>query len=326
MDIPHIGIDLLGSDSPPDIFIPAIAEIIEEFHGRLRLTLFATPEILAKTPPLKLVEHCAAEQVIEMDESPLKSVKQKKKASMIIAMKQLAEGKIDCLVSAGNTGALMASSKLFLGMLPGIRRPALLTLLPTESHPIAVLDVGADVRLKAEDLVEFASMGIAYQKCRGIEAPTVGLLNIGREAQKGTPELRKAHQLLQNLNKEKEIFIGNIEGKEAFQGLADVLVTDGFTGNIFLKTAEGISTFIFNQLNELIQEKSSEMVKTVLGALRHRLHHAEYPGAVLAGVDKLVIKCHGDAKPISLINSVKASARLIEKQFLTQISTELASR
>ena len=141
------------------------------------------------------------------------------------------------------------------------------------------MDVGANARCTAENLFQFALMGIAYQKSRGIAEPTVGLLNIGTEAKKGTPEHQEAYQKLLTLNQKRKVFIGNIEGRDALEGLCDVLVTDGFTGNVFLKTAEGIAGALLNQLEANASEECSPHLKTVLSGIRRRLHYAEYPGA-----------------------------------------------
>ena len=171
-------------------------------------------------------------------------------------------------------------------------------------------------------------MGVAYQKARGIVQPTVGLLNIGSEKKKGTPELRETYQRLQALNRNSEkntpIFIGNIEGRDVFQGNIDVLVTDGLTGNVFLKTAEGIANFIIDQLFESTNEECSPHLKNALGALRQKLHYAEYPGAILCGVDGIVMKCHGDSTPRSLINGIKGAMRLAENNFLQKIKAQLS--
>jgi glycerol-3-phosphate acyltransferase PlsX len=237
-----------------------------------------------------------------MDEHPLHSLRRKKNASIPVGMRLLKEGKIDAFVSSGNTGALVSSAKMILSMLPGIHRPALLALMPTKKNPVAVLDVGANIQVKAQHLVQFAHVGAAYQKARGIDHPTVGILNIGSEALKGTSELRLAYQKLLNLKNAPFRFAGNIEGKSVFDGDVDVLVTDGFTGNIFLKTAEGIASLILDRLHAHIP--ASELKKLNISDLQRHLHYAEYPGALLAGVRGIVIKCHGYTTPQGFANGV----------------------
>ncbi|HSX12599.1 MAG TPA: phosphate acyltransferase PlsX, partial [Rhabdochlamydiaceae bacterium] len=270
-------------------------------------------------------------EFISMEDGPLTAVRRKKNSSLCLGIRKLKEYAIDALITAGNTGALLACAKLELPMLPGIDRPALMTLIPTKKEPIAVLDVGANVSVKAEHLVQFASMGIAYQKTRGVEHPTVGLLNIGTEKKKGTPELRKAYEhLQQQLNRispiSSPVFVGNVEGRDVFNGEIDVLVTDGFSGNIFLKTAEGLAEFILDDLQKAGAFEGSLELKNIISALWHRLRYDEYPGAILCGVDGIVMKCHGRSSPSSLVHSIKGAIRLYEHFFLEKIKHELIQK
>ena len=262
-----------------------------------------------------------------MEEDPLTAVRHKKDSSLSVGIDMMESYDLDAFITAGNTGALLAKSKLTLPMLPNIDRPALMTLIPTKLEPVAVLDVGANVHTKAENLLQFAKMGIAYQKTRGIAHPTVGLLNIGEEKQKGTPELRKAYEILQTLNADAPldapVFIGNIEGRDVFHGDIDVLITDGFTGNVFLKTAEGIASFVLDQMQNLGPIESLPILKSLITALRARLHYAEHPGAILCGVEGIIMKCHGASTPQAFINSIKGSSRLVKNFFLEKIKAEL---
>ncbi|MCB1080764.1 MAG: phosphate acyltransferase, partial [Chlamydiia bacterium] len=234
-----------------------------------------------------------------------------------LGMRLLKEKKIDALVSTGNTGALIASAKMHLPMLKGISRAALITLLPTKKRPIAVIDVGANIHCTPEHLVQFAQMGVAYQKSRGIQNPTVGLLNIGTEEKKGRAELRETYQLLQKTPS----FVGNVEGKEVFSGAINVLVTDGFTGNVFLKTAEGISSFILDTMHQ--NQSILPFSKPLLKRLEKELYSAEYPGAILCGMDGIIMKCHGDASPEALKQGVIGALSLIQGSFLDKIKLQL---
>ncbi len=234
--------------------------------------------------------------------------------------------RLHAFISAGNTGALMCAAKLLLPMLPGIDRPALLTLLPTRRNEIAVLDIGANTSCKTHHLIEFALIGAAFQKIRGVSNPKVGLLNIGSEAKKGTPQLREAYAQLEKMTPFQLDFAGNIEARDVFQGKIDVLVTDGFTGNIFLKTAEGIAGVVLDQLEETAQEECSPHLKGVLAEMRQRLHYAEYPGAILCGIDGIVMKCHGNALAQSLINTTISSIRLIEHRFIDKAKIHLSCK
>jgi glycerol-3-phosphate acyltransferase PlsX len=303
-----IGIDLMGSDTAPEDLYRAALQLQEE-GLEADIFFFASEEVQGELDPtLSIV---ASPDVITMDDDPLQAVRRKKESSLCQGIDYLHKKKIDAFVSAGNTGALLIAAKTTLKPLPGIDRPALLALLPTKKEPVAVLDVGANVTLKPEHIFQFATMGIAYQKSRGIESPTVGLLNIGAEAQKGTPQLREAYTKLETMNRDSMVFVGNVEGKRVFQGDIDVVVTDGFTGNVFLKTAEGVAAFILEQLPEPTN-------------LRHRLNPTDYPGAILCGVDGIVVKCHGDTSPVAFMNSIKVALRLVQHQFLEKINQNLS--
>jgi len=328
--LPKIGIDLLGSDTPPEILLKDFFELLKELEPFSELTLFGTEALFKSFFFSKNVNYIVVTEVITHEDDPLVALRRKKDSSIYIGMRMLQRGELDAFVSAGNTGALLASAALFLPLLPSIERPALLTLLPTKLKEIAVLDVGANVSAKVEHLIQFALMGIAYQKSRGVEKPTVGLLNIGVEEKKGTPELREAYKRLQallnsNQTENSATFIGNIEGRDVFKGHVDVLVTDGFTGNVFLKTAEGIAAFVLDQLEENAHNDRFPYFKNLLNTFRQRLHYAEYPGAILCGVEGIVVKCHGEFSSMALLNSVKGAIGLSEHSFLTKLKKQLGS-
>jgi glycerol-3-phosphate acyltransferase PlsX len=314
----------MGSDTPPLELMDAIFRFVDQLPSGIDLTLFATRDIFAgrHSPSPQIALHTVLE-CIEMEESPLAAIRTKKNSSICVGIKMLKEKQLQAFISAGNTGALMCAAKLSLPMLPSIDRPALLTLLPTRKRDIAVLDVGANTSCKAHHLVEFAHIGAAFQKIRGIDHPQVGLLNIGSEAKKGTPQHQEAYALLEKADRSQFHFSGNIEARDVFQGHIDVLVTDGFTGNIFLKTAEGIGGVILEQLDETAREECSPHLKGILAEVRQHLHYAEYPGALLCGIDGIVMKCHGNASPQSLINTIISSIRLVEHQYIERTKSYL---
>ncbi len=317
----RIGIDLMGCDTQPEQIALAIADLMPDLPPSFSVVLLGTPLTLPAHPR---IEYFLAEEFISMDEDPLHAIRRKKNSSICQGIQMLRAKEIQAFISAGNTGALIASATLSLSKLPGIQRPALLTLLPTSGmQSVAVLDVGANPTAKAEHLLQYASMGLAFQKSAGIENPTVGLLNIGTEAGKGTPEVREAYSKLTSLNAadpSRPTFIGNVEGRDAFNGHVDVIVTDGFTGNIFLKTAEGIASFILSQIESSTAEnKDASHLSDLLSGLRKRLYYAEYPGAVVCGIEGIVMKCHGDGKPSAFRESLKETCRLLENDFLTKI-------
>ncbi len=287
----HIGIDLMGGEKSPSSLLQAIHELVAESSIPLTLSIFASSEILEQLPQesglLTLVPvNCP--ETITMEDDPLKVIRSKKNSSMVVGIQALKEGKIDAFVSTGNTGALVASSTFFLGRMGN---PALLAILPTKGKPLALIDAGAFPESKAENLITNAKLGLAYQKACGNTNPKIALLNIGLEEHKGTPELKKAHKELKKLPE----FVGNIEGRDAFDGEIDVLVTDGFTGNIFLKTAEGVASMLLNK--NFYQETIAR-------------------GAVVCGVNGIVIKCHGNARPEALKNGLLLAQSLTKGNFL----------
>lgn len=307
-----IGVDLMGNENSPEVLLDALKAL--SLPRGVQLFVIASPELEASAKPFLFA---AAHEVIGMDESPLLALRRKKNASLYIGMRLLKEGKIDAFVSAGNTGALVSSAKMILSTIKGILRPCLLTLMPTKKNPVAVLDVGANVQVKASHLVQFALIGAAYQKARGIEKPLVGLLNIGSEPVKGTSEHRLAYHELQMAKHGSFRFAGNIEGKSVFEGDVDVLITDGFTGNVFLKTAEGIANLILDRIHDHIP--SNEFKKFQL------LHYSEYPGALLAGVKGIVIKCHSYSTPRGFTNGVLGAIELAQEKFTQVLQDKLSN-
>lgn len=299
----------MGSDTEPSLLLSAIFEAADRFSETTHLTLFGSASLLAgKHAPSPRIALSIAPEFITMEDPPLTALRKKKKASLCLGIQMMRDQKLQAFISAGNTGALMGAATLHLPLLPNMKRPALLTLLPTQNRPIAMLDVGANTSYTAEQLVQFALIGSMYQKTRGIEKPIVGLLNIGTEAKKGPLPLQKAHALLTSEPSTLFTFAGNIEARDVFQGKIDVLVTDGFTGNIFLKTAEGMAGTLMDYMERMHPELSSQGF--------HPLRYAEYPGALLCGIQGIVIKCHGNVSPSSMIHSIVQADRLVQHRFL----------
>lgn len=303
-----IGIDIMGSDASPDDLFQAILAFAQT--NSFQPVIFATSDVLSKfSSPFETV---VADSCIAMDDDPIYAIQNKKDSSMCLGLQALKQGKIAAFVSAGNTGALLVGSKIILDCLPGIDRPALLTLLPTKKKEVAVLDVGANTSIKPKHFLQFAIMGIAYQKSLGIKDPKVGLLNIGKEASKGPSHLQEAYEQLEILNPTSQIFLGNIESRDVFEGEIQVLVTDGFSGNIFLKTAEGVASFILSEL----EKNPHEAIRGTLNNLNYRLHYTDYPGAILCGINGIVVKCHGDALPNAFVNTIKRALSLVKENFI----------
>ena len=322
--LPRIGLDLLGSDSDSAYILESALPILESMKDRASFFIFGEEKNREVLRSIPFISYEIASETITMTDNPLWAVRRKKNSSLLLGILALKNKRIDAFISMGNTGALITSSRAELKTLPFIKRPALLALLPTKKNKIAVLDVGANTECKSSHLIDFAAMGIAYQKIRGIENPTVGLLNIGIEELKGTPMLRDAYQTLSALSKKHKypFFQGNIEGRDAFEGNIDVLITDGFTGNIFLKTSEGIADFLLDQIKT---HNSPLSESKTLEILQNRLNSSEHSGATLAGANGIVIKCHGNAKPKALQHSLKNAIELLEQNFLEQIKLEILS-
>jgi phosphate acyltransferase len=318
----RVAVDLMGSDSPPQAIFEAVLAISQEALPGDSLVVIAQHSVL---PTLRstfgtLVSSIAfitTEEAIDMEEPPLLAVRRKKDSSMAAGMRLLKEKKIDAFVSSGNTGALVAFAKLHLPMLPQIERPALLVMMPAEKGKVTVLDVGANLTPKPHHLVSYASLGSFYRQCMlGEENPTVGLLNIGVEEQKGTHELKETYQLLQK--KFQSRFLGNVEGREVFQGKINVLVTDGFTGNVFLKTSEGISSFLADYL------QAHFSVPEIVSHLHQQFNYSEHPGAFLCGVDGIIVKCHGFSDKQALMNGIRGAFALAKKGILSKLKERLA--
>jgi glycerol-3-phosphate acyltransferase PlsX len=288
----------MGNSNAPEVLLHALARI--PLPPEIQLVAIGLPEYKEPSP----LEYLPAASFIGMDEPPLTALRRKKEASICVGLRHLRDGDLDAFVSAGNTGGLVSGAKMIVGNLPGILRPALLTQMPTKKAPVAVLDVGANVSVQAAHLVQFAWLGAMSCRAQGIEKPIVGLLNIGSEEMKGTSELQQAYQMLKELVDPPFHFAGNIEGKSVFEGEVDVLITDGFTGNIFLKTAEGIASLILDRFNSLLSPEEYKKVNPKIQDLKRHLHYAEYPGAHLIGLKKPVRKCHGYSTPEAFVNAV----------------------
>lgn len=319
-----IGVDIMGSDELPLNILKAL----ETFSSQ-NVEIYPIGDSSLKKSS-SFPHFVEAKDVIQMDENPLTALRKKKDSSISVGLRLLKEKKIDAFVSAGNTGALISSAKLIVGMCPKISRPALLALIPTKKKPIAILDLGANIQAKAENLVQFAYLGAAYQIANGVKTPNVGILNIGSEAVKGTAEQRAAYLLLEKKKKAPFHFKGNIEGKTVFDGDVDVLVTDGFTGNIFLKTAEGIASLVLDKLYDQIPKEFLEKIQPELNDLKKHLHHTEYPGAILAGVKGIVVKCHGYSTAQGFINAIYGAINLVlnnfEQTFQNQLDKIISKR
>ena len=335
----RIGIDLMGGDRSPAVIFDALIQALEQLNPSLRLVAIATKPFVAELEAIaksKLsseaftrLSFVTAADYIGMNDEPLIALRQKKGSSIALGVRLLKKKQIDAFISAGNTGALIASATISLPKLPGVTRPALLAVLPTLTGSIAIVDVGGNVSSKAHHLLNYAYMGAAYQKCTAeIKTPRVALLNIGSESKKGTLVVREAYRLLTeacqlDASDPYMVFHGNIEGRAVFHGKVDVLVTDGFTGNVLIKTSEGIADVIFEHLDAMLKQQPSLELQKRLSSIQSLFHYAEYQGALLCGIDGIVIKCHGHSNAKAIFNAIKGAMDMIQNQLVQQIKDHL---
>lgn len=312
-----IGVDLMGSDHPPVFLLEAVQACISHLPCHVELVPIGVPSMLPDQTDVRIYP---ADTYISMEELPLVALRKKKYSSLSVGMQLLKQGRIDAFLSTGNTGALVSCAKINLGTFPGLKRPALAALIPTQQQPTVVLDIGANVDVLPGHLVQFAELGTLYQKARGIKIPSVGLLNIGSESTKGTQLIQKAYKLLEKNQHSSFLFKGNIEGRSVFDGDVDVLITDGFTGNIFLKTAEGIASILLDQLKTHFAPSTLQPILAHTKELSRHLHYAEYPGALLLGVNGIVIKCHGSSSQESLVSGIRGAIEFVSSNFLKKMN------
>src|SRR6266851_8484958 len=299
-----------GDQAPGEIVLGAI----QAAQAGFPVVLVGAPDSLGDTGGLEVI---AASEVIAMDEEPGQGVRRKKDSSLVRAAEAVRDGRACAMVSAGNTGATMASALFRMGRLPGVARPAIATPIPVPgSSPTVLLDAGANAECSPAWLVQFAQMGAALARVRyGIESPRVGLLSIGEEATKGTPLVKEAHGLLANwasgLGGEAR-FVGNVEGRDIMSDVVDVVVTDGFTGNVALKTLEGSLKRMVAAIMEAMTatEEAREAAKVLLPAmapLAEQFDPDTYGGAMLLGVDGVCIISHGSSSARAIVNAIRVA-------------------
>jgi glycerol-3-phosphate acyltransferase PlsX len=330
-----ISVDAMGGDQGPAIAVPGVALAAAKLGPRVRFLLHGDSARieaeLAKCPAARAVSEVRhADGVIAMDEKPAQALRRSKGTSLWNAVEAIRKGEAAAAVSAGNTGALMAVSKVILRMAGGLDRPAIVASWPTLKGVSAVLDVGANVTSDAAQLIEFAIMGEAFHSAVQSHGarPTVGLLNVGSEDVKGHEEVREAHRILREAVAAGELEIdyrGFVEGDDIAKGTVDVVVTDGFTGNIALKTAEGMARFFTTLAKETLTSSVFAMAGAALasGALkkiRNRLDPSTVNGGPLLGLNGVVVKSHGGADAKGFANALKVAADLATSDYAAQIS------
>ena len=324
-----IAVDAMSGDYGAEVAVPAALDVLASTPD-LRLLLVGRGEVLRpllRTAPTGRWTVVEASEVVGMDERPQDAVRRKKNSSMRVAINLVKKGEAAACVSAGNTGALLATSRFVLGMIPGIDRPAIVSAVPAVHGHTVMLDLGANPDCSADHLVQFAVMGsIIAADLHGIEHPRVGLLNIGEEDIKGTEQIREAHRRLAGapIN-----YRGFVEGDDIFSGDIDVVVTDGFTGNVALKTMEGLARFISGAMREEftrgpLRKAGAVAAAPALKALKVRLDPRAYNGASMVGLAGVVIKSHGGADRVSFANAIGVAMTEARKGVPAQIGELMA--
>jgi len=326
----RIALDAMGGDHAPAEVVRGAVESAREH--KIEVVLVGQQEVIK--PQIGLYDQTGltlnivdASQVVEMGEHPAMATRQKRDSSIVVGMNLLKEGKVSAFVSAGNSGAVMAAALLILGRLEKIERPAIGTVFPTSSGKAFLLDVGANADCKPAHLVQFAHMGSLYmEKVFGIERPRVALLSNGEEETKGNQLVLEAHQLLKKSNIN---FIGNIEGKDMPKGGADVVVCDGFTGNVVVKVTEGLSEMLFESLRQALTRQlhhrvAASILRPAFSDVRKQLDYTEYGGAPLLGVNGVVIIAHGRSDAKAIKNALSAAKQAVEQDMLTALKSEVA--
>jgi len=315
-----VAVDAMGGDNAPGEIVAGARRAAEELG--IAVVLVGPPEQMGDTGGLDVLP---ASEVIAMDDDPASSVRRKKDSSLVRAAEAVRDGKALAMVSAGNTGAAMASALLRMGRLKGVVRPAIATPIPQlGSHPAVLLDAGANAECTPAMLVQFAQMGVAYASARyGVEEPTVALLSIGEEKSKGTPLVKETHELLESAAHVR--FVGNVEGRDLLHAPADVLVTDGFTGNVALKTLEGSLRFFMDALLEVFA--SDEEAKAAAAVMLPRLAPlaAEFDpdgigGAALLGVDGVCVISHGSSNATAIVSALRVAHDVAEAGLVDRVA------
>jgi glycerol-3-phosphate acyltransferase PlsX len=325
-----IAVDCMGGDHGPVVTLPACRKFLNA-HVDVVLLMVGLPNALASFshPRAKII---AASEVVDMDDPLEVALRRKKDSSMRVAIQQVKDGVAQAAVSAGNTAALMAISRYLLKTLEGIDRPAIAGQIPNaKGGATTVLDMGANVDCSAEHLLQFAMMGSALVSVlSGNNNPTVGLLNIGEEAIKGNEVIKKAGELLRTASKAGELnFYGNVEGNDIFKGTADIVVCDGFVGNVALKASEGLATMIVNFLKiefsrNIFTKLAAVAAYPIISALKKRMDHRRYNGGALLGLRGLVFKSHGSADDLAFQFALTRAYDAARNNLLDRVQVRIA--
>ena len=330
-------LDAMGGDNAPDANIKGALNAINKIKAeviligkeriiREKIKEFTGKEIEEVSDRLKIRN---ATETIEMTDTPTVAIKHKKDSSMVVGFKMLKEGEGDVFISAGNSGALLTGATLLVGRIKGIDRPALAGILPAYKSQLLLIDAGSNTNCKPINLLQFAQMSSIYLKNTfGIERPTIGLLNIGTEETKGNELVKESYKLLKEKSEELDInFVGNVEGRDAFSGKINAIVTDGFTGNVFLKTTEGLGKFVKRSLTESFTKNLLSKILSIpaLPAIKRFskvMDYKSYGGALFLGVKKPVVKAHGSSDSLLFEYTLIQAEKFVENKAVDKMIEE----
>lgn len=327
-----IALDAMGGDKGPEAVVHG-ARIALKYFPDLRYAFYGNEEVLTplihrhKLDAISSVFH--TESFISAHEKPSNAIRKGKTSSMRLMLESVARGEAAACVSSGNTGAFMAMAKLSLKTLPGILRPAITATIPAKTGPVVLLDMGANIDCTADYLVQFALMGDAYAKAvLGVANPLVGLLNVGQEDMKGHDELKLAHQMLKNTTG-SIAYHGFVEGNDIWEGTTNVVVTDGFTGNVAIKTAEGASRVFYGTVKQAIESSiwakiGFLLARSAMKIAFRRFDPRKHNGAILLGLNGVAIKSHGGADAKSFANAIKVAATMVQQNINQRIISEMS--
>jgi glycerol-3-phosphate acyltransferase PlsX len=321
----RIGLDAMGTNHSPCTEVEGAISSLRDSTDDLQIILIGDDELIRlelqkhdSTYPMDQLSIIHAPEKVLNEDSPAKALRQKPNSSIAIGLKMQKNGELDAFVSAGSTGAVMAGSLLILRPLKGVDRPCIGTVVPTAKGPLLLLDAGANVDCKPHHLTQFAGLGKVYaQDLMGIDTPRVGLLNIGEEPEKGNEVTLATHKILSSTHLN---FVGNVEGGEILSGACDVLVCDGFVGNVILKFYESVAYFISNLFKDKLGQGSGEL-KDIFKIL----DYTETGGAPLLGVNGVVIICHGNSPPKAIYNAIGVADRAVQAAMLSHFIEEIDS-
>ncbi len=322
-----VAVDAMGGDRAPFAIVEGAVRATKEFG--LEVILVGDESVLDKelekfSFPSELLKIHHATQIVGMDESPSEALRKKPDSSIRVAFNLVRKGKASAVVSAGNSGATLASAMVTVGRICGVR-PAIATVMPTLKNPVILIDVGANVDCKPHHLLQFGIMGAAFSKeAIGNKSPRVGLLSIGEENTKGNQQVKKAFDLL---TKSSLNFVGNVEGRDVFKGDVDVVVCDGFVGNVSLKLSEGLAESILLMLKKEIQHSSFVtkigylLARSAFKRFRRLIDYSEYGGAPLLGIKGIGIICHGRSGASAICNAIKVADALVKADFVKHLES-----